>query len=194
MKKKHVGIIIGVIAAILIVVAFAYVANRKPKSVEDTPEITELSELLNKNIESTYPSTPREVQKLYNRYILYIYGENNGSIDEGQLRVLCDQMRKLYDEELLENNPADAHFLSLQQELFAYQQKKRVMLQANVCDTNDIKMEKIQGEDCARVEVTYFIKEGAQDFMRTYQEFVLRKDASGNWKILGFQKRQGGTS
>lgn len=194
MKKKNVGIIIGILVAILIVALFAFLANREPKTVEDTPEITELSELLNKNIEASYPSTPREVLKLYNRYILFIYGANNGSIDEGQLQTLCDQMRKLYDEELLENNPQEMHFLNLQQELFAYQQNKRVMLQANVCDTNDIEMETIEGKECAHAETTYFIKEGTKKFTRTYQEYLLRKDESGNWKILGFKKRQGGIS
>ena len=73
MKGKRSIIIVAIVVA-LIVAAFAYVSIRTPKTVESTKEISELDELMSKNIQTVYPATPREVIKLYNRYVLYLHG------------------------------------------------------------------------------------------------------------------------
>ena len=50
----------------------------------------------------------------------------------------------------------------------------------------------MDGASGALCEASYFIKKGTKEFTRTYQQFLLRKDGSGNWKILGFVKVDGG--
>ena len=51
----------------------------------------------------------------------------------------------------------------------------------------------VDGDDCAYVKASYFIKEGSA-YSRTYQMYVLRKDADGNWKILVFYQVNGDSS
>ena len=51
----------------------------------------------------------------------------------------------------------------------------------------------VDGDDCAYVKASYFIKEGYA-YSRTYQMYVLRKDADGNWKILEFYQVNGDSS
>ena len=51
MKGKRSIIIVAIVVA-LIVAAFAYVSIRTPKTVESTKEISELDELMSKNIQT----------------------------------------------------------------------------------------------------------------------------------------------
>ena len=102
------------------------------------------------------------------------------------------KMRQMYDEELLEANPEESHLQSLEQEIAAFQADDKVMIQANVCDSNEVDYIDVDGSSGALLEASYFIKKGTKEFSRTYQQFLLRKDEGGNWKILGFVKVNGG--
>lgn len=189
MRKKRVGVVVVLILiAALIVGAFVLVIHRSPKTEEETTEVAELDELLNKDITVNYPATPREVMKLYNRYMLCLYGSDNGKMTDGQMQQLGIKMRDLYDDELMESNPQDTYLLNLAQEINSFKQEGKVIMQANVCDSNDVEYIDVDGESGALVEVSYFIKNSSKEFTRTYQQYLLRKDADGNWKILGFEK------
>jgi hypothetical protein len=195
MTRKRVGaIVVVVIIAVLIVGAFAFVAYRNPKTVEDTPEVSELDELLNQNIEANYPATPREVLKLYNRYLLCLYGTDGNDLTDDQRLGLSTKMRDLYDEELLAANTEEENLSNLTAELEAFRADGKDMIKANVSDSNDVEYIDVDGASGALVDASYFIRSGSKDFSRTYQEYLLRKDADGNWKILSFVKVDGGES
>lgn len=188
MTKKRGGVIVLILIAVLIVGAFALVAYRTPKTVEEATEVTEVSALMSKNIEAGYPSTPREVLKLYNRYMLCLYGVDSDQLKDEEVRALGMKMRQMFDDELLEENPENAHLQKLTQEIVAFQADDKVMIQANVCDSNEVDYIDIEGASGALVEGSYFIKKGSKEFSRTYQQYLMRKDATGKWKILGFVK------
>ena len=186
MTKKRGGIIVLILIAVLIVGAFAFIANRTPKTAEEATEVTEQAALMNRNMETNYPSTPREVLKLYNRYMLCLYGSEGGGLTDSQVYALGRKMREMYDEELLAENPEEKNLLSLSQEIAAFRNDEKVMIQANVCDSNEVEYIDVEGGSGALVETSYFVKKGTKEFSRTYQQFLLRKDKSGKWKILGF--------
>ena len=192
MTKKRGGVILLILIAALIVGAFALVAYRTPKTAEEATEVTEKDELMSKNIAAGYPATPREVMKLYNRYMLCLYGVEGSELKDEEVRALGIKMREMFDEELLEANPQEAHLLSLAQEMASFRSDEKVMIQANVCDSNEVDYIDVDGASGALLEASYFMKEGSKEFSRTYQQFLLRKDESGNWKILGFVKVNGG--
>ena len=192
MTKKRGGLIFLILIAVLIVGAFALVAYRTPKSAEEATEVTEKDELMSRNIDTNYPSTPREVMKLYNRYMLCLYGVESDELKDEEVRALGRKMRQMYDEKLLAENPEESHLLKLAQELSIFRNDGKVMIQANVCDSNEVDYIDVDGASGALLETSYFVKKGSQEFTRTYQQFLLRKDDSGNWKILGFVKVNGG--
>lgn len=194
MKKKRGGIIVLVLMALAVIGIFVVLAFREPKNVEQATEISEVEALLNTDILANYPATPREVMKLYNRYMLVLYGVDSEKLTDEQIKRLGQNMRVLYDEELLESNPEEMHIANLQRELNAFQVNKKVMIQANVADSNEVDYIEINEKSGATVEVSYFIKKGTQDFTRTHQQYLLRKDAQGNWKILNYSKINGGAS
>lgn len=190
--KKRGGVIVLILIAVLIVGAFALVTYRTPKSAEQTAEVEEKDELMNKNIEVNYPTTPREVMKLYNRYILCLYGVEGDKLTDDEVRALGRKMRVMYDEELLASNSEEANLEKLMQEITAFRDDGKVIIQANVCDSNEVDYIDVEDSSGALLESSYFIKKGSKEFSRTYQQYLMRKDESGNWKILGFVKVNGG--
>ncbi len=194
MKNKRKGTVAIIFVAIVIVGLFALVAYRKPKSVEDTPEIQEIDELTNYDLSANYPPTPRETVKLFNRYLKALYGTGGEDLSAEQQKALAGKMRDLYDEELLASNPEDMNLLNLQQELSAFRGQGKNMIQANVCDSNEVEYIDLDDASGAKVVASYFIKDGSKQFTRTYQQYLLRRDDAGKWKILAFEKVKGGTT
>ncbi len=191
MKKKRGigGVIVLVLLAVIIVGAFVLVLRHAPRSAEDTTEVSEKDTLLNIDVLGSYPSTPREVMKLYNRYIVCLYGAGSKDLTDGELQALGAKLRDMYDAELLDENPQETNIDNLAQELNGFQKIGKSIMQANVCGSNEVEYVDVTGGSGAFVEVSYFMKgDSNPQFTRTYQRFLLRKDADGNWKILGFEK------
>lgn len=190
MKGKRI-IIVVLLLACAGVGYYYYLSNQKTDTTEPATKVSELDELLNKNIETNYPSTPRELMKLYNRYLLCLYNEDT---TDQEFQKMAEQMRTLYDEELQKNNPEEAYISALKQEVESYKNDSKVIIQANVCDSDEVEYENIKGADGAVATSSYFVKEGSSTFTRTYQQFLMRKDDDGKWRILGFQKTEGDTT
>lgn len=191
MKKKNIRIIIfAAICIVLFVGAFWRLNQSREASVEDTVELTEVQKVITKDLDKNYPETPREVIKLYNRIISCFYGEE---YTEDELYSLGEQARKLFDDELLENNPEDAYFEALKADIAEYKEKSKSIASTSVCDSNDVKFQTIDGDECAYVTASYFINENKK-YSRTYQTYVLRKDEEGKWKILVFYQTEGESS
>ena len=126
---------------------------------------------------------------VWNRKWKYVF---NG-FDYDELYDLGDQARKLFDDELLENNPRDEYFKNLKEDISEYHDKNKTIASSAVDSSNDVEYKEVDGDDCAYVKASYFIKEG-NAYSRTYQMYVLRKDADGNWKILVFYQVNGDSS
>lgn len=190
MKKQSRVVILAVICIVVIVGIFWGVNKNREASVEDTVELTEVQNVITKDLDKNYPETPREVIKAYNRIISCFYGEE---YTEEELYALGNQARKLFDQELLENNPEEEYFEALKADIEDYKEHSRTIASASVCDSNDVKFQIVDGDECAYVAASYFINENKK-YSRTYQTYVLRKDADGKWKILVFYQTEGESS
>lgn len=190
MKKNVIRIVVAVVLIGVIVGGYYYFTDQKRTSVEEFVELTEVQEVITKDLDANYPATPREVVKFYNRIISCFYNEN---YTEDELYDLGDQARKLFDEELLGNNPRDDYFSALKEDIEDYHDRKKTIVSSTVCNSNDVKLQTVDGDECAYVTSSYFIAEG-KSYSRTYQMYVLRKDEDGNWKILVFYQIEGDSS
>lgn len=189
MKKVRV-VVVAIICVTLIVAYYYYLTTKGGSGAEENVELTEIDKIITKDLEKDYPETPREVVKLYNRIITCYYKEE---YTEEELYDLGDQARALFDAELLENNPRNQYFASLEKEIDEYKEKSKQISSSNVCSSNDVLYKTVDGDECAYVTASYFIKEG-KSYSKTYQEYVLRKDEDGNWKILVFYQIEGDSS
>lgn len=181
MKKVRI-VIIAVVLVGLVCGGFYYMSSKKDVSVENKTELTTLDKLILKDLESNYPSTPRAVVKLYNQIITCYY---SAEFKDDEFEKLVDQALFLFDDELKAKNPKDEYMKTLSNEIEEYKTKNKTISQTAVCSSNDVLYRNDNGDEIAYVNASYFIKEG-KDHVKTYEQYVLRKDEKGNWKILGY--------
>lgn len=187
--KKVVRIaIVAVICAGLIVGYYMYLSNRGSKSLgEESKTNTEADNLIAKDLEKNYPTSPRAVVKMYNRIATVLY---NGDYESGQLEKLADQERILMDSELKEYNPRKQFIKNLKAELKSWKDNEESIVSSSVCESDEVLYKTVKGYECAYVDAYYFGKAG-KNYTKTYQRFCLRKDSKGQWKILTFSKIDG---
>ncbi len=180
--RKVLRIGIAVICMVSLVVGYyAYLSKRNDSTqVDDNIELSEVQAIISKNFSREYPATPRAVVKWYNRIITAYYGEE---FTQEELEKMADQARYLMDDELLQYNPRDTYIASLTLEIEDYHNRSRTIVSSTVSDSNEVQYKKVNGDDCAFLSTYYFIREGSS-YDRTYEDFCLRKDENGNWKIL----------
>ena len=180
--RKVLRIGIAVICMVSLVVGYyAYLSRRNDAtSADDAVELSEVQAIISRDFNKDYPATPRAVVKWYNRIITAYYNEE---FDQGQLEQMADKARMLMDDELLKYNPKDTYVASLTLEIEDYHNRSRTIVQSTVSDSNEVQYKKVNGYECAFLSTYYFIREGSS-YTRTYEDFCLRKDSNGNWKIL----------
>lgn len=176
--------IIMIVLAIVIVVGYFWLSSKKH---EDNYEVsaaqTEADKIIEKNLDDTYPATPREVVKMYCR-ILKCYYEDELTADTVQKLAL--QTRKLFDEELLQQNPEDVYILNLQGEIRDYKENERSITNYQIESASNSVTWQYEEQDYARVIVGFTQKE-KKKYIKVYEQFILRKDPAGKWRILGWQ-------
>lgn len=178
-KNKFKAFYIILILVVLGVAYYLYIDSRPQKEVE-IEENAEVVRLINKNIDEKYPETPREVVRLYNRIILCFYNEE---YTNNQLISLTNQARKLYDEELLEKNPYDEYFERLTAEIEEYKKNNRTIGSCLLESNRDVEYYALDEKKYSEVNCVYYLK-GDEGTTKVSEEYVLRKDEEGKWKIV----------
>ncbi len=107
MGKVKVGIIIVILIA-MVGGYYFYLSNFRDTDEETV--VTEVQDVLLKNLDTDYPPTPRELLKYYSDITKCLYNEK---YTEEQLEQMADKMLALYDAELAENNPRDEYIKNL---------------------------------------------------------------------------------
>lgn len=189
MKKTRI-VILAIVIVATICTAFYIVNNNSKKESAKEAELTEIQKITTRNMEKDYPATPREVIKFYNRIIKCYYGRQ---YSDDELEQLADQALSMFDDDLLKKNEKESYIESVKSDAAQYEEDNKSISQTDVCDSNDVKYMTDNGDDIAYVTASYFIKNGSS-YTKTYQEYVLRKDDDGDWKILTFYKIEGESS
>lgn len=189
MKKVRI-VVVAVVCIGLILGCYFFVNAKNSESSSENVELTTVQQVITKDLDKNYPETPREVVKLFNRIITCYYNEE---YTEDELYDLADQARMLFDEKLAENNPRNEYVKSVQDDVAEYKEAERTILSTSVSSSNEVEYRTVDGDECAYVNVSYFIQE-KKSYDRTYQTFVLRKDEDGRWKILVFYQVEGDSS
>jgi hypothetical protein len=181
MKLSPKSLIIGVIFVALILGYYYYLTNLNVKKVDDNDKLGKVDMVITENLDRNYPKTPRELIKFYTSIQKCYYNEE---YEEEDLEKMADQARKLFDEELLAENPYDQFLKNLKTEVASYHTDGKT-LNVTIPDTKDIVMWEDGTQKLAYVPCIYYVREGAS-YSTSFQTYVCRKDADGNWKILGW--------
>ncbi len=176
-NAKNVIVLIGLIA--IVGGYYIYTSGIAGKNQITTDEYTILS---SKDLEISYPETPREVVKLYSRMVKYLYDDD---ISAKKTKNVVKQMRTLFSDQLLEKNALDTQLKNLKSDVAAFTKEKKTIIGYEI-DESSLNTKEVDGKECATIIVGFAIKKN-EDYEHSNELFLLEKDEEGKWKIVGWQ-------
>lgn len=185
MKKHLKTIILVIIMAGLIVGYYFYLSNYDSSGgkKEQEPKVSgnaDAAEIIVKDIENSYPESPREVLKLYARITQAYYASD--TTDE-QVEKLGAQARLLFDDELKSKQTDEEFIVALKADVANYKSINRYVSDYKVDSSTNFEYKTISGRSYAIGTVLYYVREG-NNLANSYHSYKLRKDDNGRWKIL----------
>ena len=128
-NKKRKSLINGknvvLIILLFVVIAGFYMSASNEKDTKSNKKQDEYTILKEKDLTDSYPETPREVVKLYGRIAKCLYKE--GMTDQ-KLETLVCQLRMLFDEELLRENPLETQLEALDYDLKRFHEEGNAII------------------------------------------------------------------
>ena len=172
------------VLAVMVITVFAlyyYLVNKVERSDPEV-ETSAVEDVLLKNLETGYPATVREVIKYYNEIMSCYYGEN--PTDE-ELKKLADKAMELYDAELVDYQSEEMYIEDLKAEIAAFAASDTVLSHVALSSSTAVDYYTYNGRECAQIRCIYTMRQKT-GLMTIKEVYVLRKDDSGRWKILGW--------
>lgn len=185
MKGQGITKVIGVMCLLVVVVLGVYLAlNLREENGKNKENVqnTEAQNILAKDIDRNYPATVREVIRLYSR-ISQCY--HNETISDEEFEGLVEQQRKLFDAELLENNPLETFTDNLAMEIDVAKAAEKKMSNYQVQKLSEVVTWESEEGTFAKIIASYTMT--GKERTKTYQEFLLREDEKERWKIVGWR-------
>ena len=189
MKKKGgvQGFTIAMFIVVIVVVAFYSIMTNRFGSRPEEQSSSEVDKLLNYDFVDNYPKTVRETVKLHCRYMKCAYNDN---FTKEQLYTVNQNIRQLMDTELLAINSEESQLQALENDIQFYIDNKQKYVSYSLAEASQIKYNTENDVEYAKIRVGTMLRvDGAT--VKGDQEYLLRKDAQGRWKILGWQADTG---
>lgn len=184
MKNKN-GVkllIIGIILAVLVIGYYFYLSNKTSETKEEVVESTQVQSVLMKDLEKSYPPTPKEVVKYFNEISKCFYNE---TYTEEELYDLAMQIQGLYDDELIAQKTEERYITDLKSDIAEMKANKRTISSYQLSASTDVEYFTEKDSKCARLYCEYSILQET-DRVSSMVVFILRQDEDEHWKILGW--------
>lgn len=184
-KTTKIATIVLLVVIAGVVGVYAYLSGRAATERQDAA-MTAVERVLNRDLSTNYPATPKEVIKYYTEIEKCFYAE--GTTDE-ELEALGLKARELYDAELLENNELQNYMLKLKQDVQAFKDRNRVITSVAVTPSVNVYTFQEDGYDFARLNCGYNIVDNKMT-KSVYIVYLLRRDENRLWKIYGWDNAE----
>lgn len=162
---------------------YYYINNATKAIIPDTiREKTEAEILIEKDLEMVYPATPTEVLRLHLRITKCLY---NDKLSKEKTDDLVNQARMLYDEELLEKNPVEDQIKIIGKEIEKFHEIDKELKTYIIESKEDIKYWTEEDIEYVSIVASTSFTE-SKEIVKVFEEFILRRDEDGKWKILGW--------
>jgi len=176
-------LILAVIIIALIVMYYFHLSNKREEIKENSTAITETDEVLLRNLDTNYPPSPKEVVKLYAQISKCFYDRD---YDESELAKLAQMSRELLDDELKNTQSDEEYLKSLKKDIDDYASKDMKISSFSTSSSVDVEYKKTAEGEMASLYCLFNVRQSST-ILTSNQEFILRKDSDGHWKILGWR-------
>lgn len=175
------------LVAIAVVIVLTYVAFQKKQSekaiqTEEKTSVSEIDNIIMKNLEEEYPASVRELVKYYYKVLQCMF---NGQASDKQIIKLIDKERALFDKELLKKNEYSEFVKGRNAEIRQYKKSGVKLLKFVIQDSEETKYWQNNNSEMASIKAHIYMT-GKKSYKDVYQEYVFRKDSEGKWKILSW--------
>lgn len=178
-KKVLVVIILAAIA-----VGYYFYLSKRP-NVDTTDKVVQKSKIekILSEDAKTVTKTPKACVKYYSEIIECLYNEEHS--DE-EIKSLGTKARDIFDTELNNNNPDETYLVDLNSEVLEYSKAGRIVMSYTVDSSDEVQYYTEGEKEYAIVNASYTLRE-KDAFTKANEEYILRKDEEGQWKILGWR-------
>ena len=177
------GFIIGLVLIGLVLGYFYYLSVRKGGDESDEVEISPVQEVLLRNLDKSYPPSPREELKYYGQLVQCFYGEE---YTEEEFEQLAAKVMELYDDELAGNQTPEQYLENLRWDVDQWKEKETKVSSYSLPSSTDVDFFTEDGYSWARLYFGMNLRKGTQlDVINAV--YLLRKDDQGHWKIYGWK-------
>ena len=186
MKRSRVITVI-IVAVILaaVVAGFAFSLNHRAKATaEAEARASAVQNVLMRDLERSYPPTAKEVVRYFAEITSCFYNEE---YTDEELVQMAEKIQGIYDDELIANKSREDYLNDLRSEIASMKESNYTISSYVLSASVDVEEFVENGYSCARLYCTFNVKQGTKGTTRSMEEFVLRKDEDGHWKIYGWQ-------
>lgn len=180
--KKRIGTISVVLVLACAIVALYLYIDRSGKKAKE-PVNTAAEQMLSKNLETNYPPTPYALTEFYCGIVECIYSEET---TEQQLEDLVKLELALFDEEFAALNPYESLLATTKAELETAEEKGLVFTGYVIDKASNVTKWKKDGRECASL-LFQLMSRSDNGSGGSYRNLIMRKDADGRYKILGWE-------
>lgn len=177
------GTIILIILIALMISYYFYLSNRTVPEKEESVQITAVQSLLLDDLEISYPPSPKEVLKYYCEITKCFYNEK---YTEEELEALAFKIRELYDDELAANKSDEQYLIDLKDDIQTFHKNKFTISSYSTSSSMDVEYFSTGGYEFAKLYCMFTLRQGTK-LKFTTEQFLLRKDDKGHWKIYGWE-------
>lgn len=182
-------VVIAVFLAALVLGYYFYLGTKTKKAQgEEVVQVTAVQSVLMKDLERSYPPTPKEVMKYYCQITQCFYNEE---YTEEELLQLATKIQELYDDELVANKTQEEYLNDLKTEIAQMKKDQYTVAGYEISASTDVERFVENDRSCARLYCTFSLKQsGTTGTTNSVEQFVLRQDEEEHWKILGWELAQ----
>ena len=182
-RKMLAGGIVILMAAVFVFALFIYLNRGNGTTPPESTQVSEVDKVLLRDLERSYPPTPKEVLKYYSDSTVCFYREG---LEEEQLKKLAIKARELYDDELRADKTEEEYTEDLRKDILEFNAMGIVVSGYSLSASTDVEFFSQDGFEFARLYANYRLRQGSE-YIYTTEVFILRKDAEdGHWKIYGW--------
>jgi len=177
------GMLILIVLVCVVIGFYYYLSNRaKAKEEEDNTTITAVQDVLLRDLQRSYPPTPKEVVRYYAEITRCFYSEE---YTDEELEAMAFKIQELYDDELVAAKTQESYLQDLKDDIEKFKGDGYVITNYSTSASTDVFTFTENGYEWARLYCTFNLRNGKHK-TNTQEVFVLRKDEEGHWKIYGW--------
>lgn len=183
MKKSTVRVTVILLILIVGLVGLYAILMNRARTEAANAALTPVQSVLSRDLDKDYPATVKEVVKYYAEIEKCFYNED---CTDGEIEELGMQARRLYDQELLENNEMAGYITKLKEDIRSFKNAKRKISSISVASSTNVDYFSEDGFDFARIYCGYIVRESNGQVSSEGRVYLLRRDEDRHWKIYGW--------